>query len=202
MRLSGGVPEDEVILYFSPAGLMVLAPIPDGMHRIVATVDEAPAQPDIDFVQQLLDTRGPVRRPAAVHEVVWGSRFRVHHRLADSYRAGRILLAGDAAHVHSPAGGQGMNLGVEDAVSLGESLATVLSGGSPAVLDAYATARRPIAANVIRMTTRLTALATASAAMRPLRNGTLSLLGSIPAVQRRLAQQLSGLDRRTEGNRS
>ncbi|MBF6482245.1 FAD-dependent oxidoreductase, partial [Nocardia cyriacigeorgica] len=80
VRLSGGVPRDEVILYFSPAGLVVVAPLPDNMFRIVATVDEAPHDPDIAFVQRLLDERGPRAHRAVVEEVLWGSRFRVHHR--------------------------------------------------------------------------------------------------------------------------
>jgi 2-polyprenyl-6-methoxyphenol hydroxylase-like FAD-dependent oxidoreductase len=61
VRLTGSVPGDEVILYFSPAGLVVVAPLPDGIHRIVATVDSAPERPDIDYVQALLDARGPQR---------------------------------------------------------------------------------------------------------------------------------------------
>ena len=63
-----------------------------------------------------------------MHEVLWGSRFRVHHRVADVYRAGRVLLAGDAAHVHSPAGGQGMNAGILDAMSLADALVQALAG--------------------------------------------------------------------------
>ena len=125
VRMSGGVPENEVILYFSPAGLAVVAPLPDGYYRIVATVDEAPPVPDRAFVQQLVSERGPRAHPIVIDEVLWGSRFRVHHRIADSFRAGRILLAGDAAHVHSPAGGQGMNLGIDDGVTLAEALARV-----------------------------------------------------------------------------
>ena len=107
VRLSGTLPADEVILYYSPAGLAVLAPLPDGVHRIVATVDEAPEHPDPGFVQDLLDTRGPQRDRVAVDEVVWGARFRVHHRIASAFREQQVLLAGDAAHVHSPAGGRG-----------------------------------------------------------------------------------------------
>ncbi|MFC5834067.1 FAD-dependent oxidoreductase [Nonomuraea insulae] len=196
VRLSGGVPKDEVILYFSPDGLVVVAPLPDGIHRIVATVEEAPHEPDAAFVQRLLDARGPEAEPAVVEEVVWGSRFRVHHRIADTYRDGRILLAGDAAHVHSPAGGQGMNLGIEDAVMLGEALAKVLEGGSGDLLDVYAAARRPVAEKVVGLASRLTTLATTGAALRPLRNAVLGLAGRLPAVRRRLAWQLSGLDRR------
>ena len=197
VRLSGGVPADEVILYFSPAGLVVVAPLPDGLYRIVATVDEAPHQPDIDFVQSLLDERGPVAKPATVEEVVWGSRFRVHHRVADAFRDNRVLLAGDAAHVHSPAGGQGMNLGIEDAVVLGEHLSQVLDNGADdAVLDGYAATRRRTANGVVTMTTRLTELATASARRRPIRNRVMRMAGKLPAVRRALAWRLSGLNRR------
>ncbi|MFC7548758.1 FAD-dependent oxidoreductase [Plantactinospora sp. GCM10030261] len=196
VRLTGGADVDEVILYFSPDGLVVVAPLPGGLHRIVATVDQAPKVPDSAFVQQLLDTRGPQARPAVVHEVIWGSRFRVHHRIADRYRHGRVLLAGDAAHVHSPAGGQGMNLGIEDAVLLGAALAKVLAGASTNLLDEYADARRPVAEKVVALASRLTALATMGSRRRRPRNLVLGLAGRVPAVRRRLARQLSGLDRR------
>ncbi|QRY42829.1 FAD-dependent oxidoreductase [Mycolicibacterium boenickei] len=197
VRLSGGVPADEVILYFSPAGLVVVAPLPDGLYRIVATVDEAPQHPDIAFVQSLLDERGPVSRPAVVEEVAWGSRFRVHHRIADAFRDNRILLAGDAAHVHSPAGGQGMNLGIEDAVILGEHLSQVLdTGADEALLDEYAATRRRAARGVVTMTSRLTELATASARRRPIRNRVMRMAGQLPAIRRALAWRLSGLNRR------
>lgn len=196
VRLSGGTEINEVILYFSPDGLVVVAPLPDGLHRVVATVDQAPSVPDAAFVQHLLDTRGPQAVPAVVHEVVWGSRFRVHHRVADRYRQGRVLLAGDAAHVHSPAGGQGMNLGIEDAVVLGEALTKVLNGSNPDLLDDYATARRPVAQQVIGLASRLTALATVGPGRRPLRNLVLGLAGTVPAIRHRIARRLSGLDRR------
>ncbi|WP_304118527.1 NAD(P)/FAD-dependent oxidoreductase [Mycolicibacterium bacteremicum] len=196
VRLSGGMPADEVVLYFSPAGLVVVAPLPDNRHRIVATVDEAPAAPDVPFVQHLLDERGPQARPAVVEQVVWGSRFRVHHRIADSFRADRVLLAGDAAHVHSPAGGQGMNLGIEDAVAAGEALDRVLGGEPTALLDDYAAARHRTAERVIAMAGRLTDVATLPRHRRPLRNAALRLAGSVPAVRRAAAFRLSGLDRR------
>jgi 2-polyprenyl-6-methoxyphenol hydroxylase-like FAD-dependent oxidoreductase len=128
-----------------------------------------------------------------VTDVLWGSRFRIHHRVADTYRSGRILLAGDAAHVHSPAGGQGMNLGLQDAVALAEALTLVVGGAPDAVLDEYAAARRPIAAQVITLTDRLTRLATLPRALRPIRNVVMGLAGRIPAVRRALARRLSGL---------
>ncbi|MFC7375790.1 FAD-dependent oxidoreductase [Brachybacterium sp. GCM10030267] len=195
VRLGSGVSGRDVILYFSPAGTLVFVPLPDGLHRVVATVAEAPEHPDVPFVQRLLDARGPKRRPAVVEEVIWGSRFRVHERLADSFRVGRILLAGDAAHVHSPAGGQGMNLGLDDAVHLGRALAQVLDGASDAVLETYSDVQLPKARHVIRLAGRLTSLATVPGAARPVRNIALSLAGRMPALQRTLARQLAGLDR-------
>ena len=128
VRLAGDAPVDEVILFWAKAGLTVVAPLPGGIHRIVAPVSDAPEEPTAAFVQQLLDERGLGAGRMIVTDVVWGSRFRIHHRVADTYRAGRLLLAGDAAHVHSPAGGQGMNLGIQDAVALADALVAVLAG--------------------------------------------------------------------------
>jgi 2-polyprenyl-6-methoxyphenol hydroxylase-like FAD-dependent oxidoreductase len=124
---------------------------------------------------------------------VWGSRFRIHHRVADSYRAGRLLLAGDAAHVHSPAGGQGMNLGIQDGVALADVLVDVLGGGSETLLDDYSAVRRPIARDVVTLTDRLTRLATLPRAARPIRNVVIGLAGRLPFVRRALAMRLSGL---------
>lgn len=192
VRLSGGVPSDEVILFFSPAGLAVVAPLPDGVHRVVATLEDAPERPTAADVQALLDARGPVKSPVQVHELLWGSRFRVHHRIARHYRQGRIVLAGDAAHVHSPAGGQGMNAGILDAVRLAQALGQALEGDA-AALDAYGAERRPVAQEVIALADRLTRLATVPARRRPLRNAAMSLLSGFPWFRRRLAFQLSGL---------
>ena len=189
----GGLPADEVILYFSRAGMVVAAPLPDGSTRIVAVVDEAPEHPDAAFVQNLLDTRGPAKANVRVREVVWGSRFRIHHRVAGSYRNGRVLLIGDAAHVHSPAGGQGMNLGLHDAILLGDVLASVLGGASDEPLDTYAADRRKIARQVIALASRLTRLATVSPARRGVRNLALSTLAKLPPLRRTLAMRLSGL---------
>jgi 2-polyprenyl-6-methoxyphenol hydroxylase-like FAD-dependent oxidoreductase len=196
VRLAGGAPSDEVILYFSTAGMVVVAPLPEGIHRIVAAVNDAPEQPDAAYVQALLDARGPLRDRAIVRDVIWGSRFRVHHRVADVYRAGRVLLAGDAAHVHSPAGGQGMNAGILDAMMLADALAAALSRGQDAALDAYSAQRRPIAQQIVSLADRLTRLATVRPILRPLRNLLLTGLAHVPIFRRRLAWQLSGLSYR------
>lgn len=193
VRLRGEVPADEVILFWAKAGLTVVAPLPGDVFRIVAPVAEAPEEPSIAFIQQILDERGLGAGRMVVTDVIWGSRFRIHHRVADTYRAGRLLLAGDAAHVHSPAGGQGMNLGIQDAVALAAALAGVLGGAADSVLDEYSSARRPIAQQVVEMTDRLTRLATLPRAARPMRNAAIGVAGRIPAVQRALAMRLSGL---------
>ena len=137
-------------LTFGAAGLTVVAPLPGGHYRIVATVDDAPATPDLAFVQRLLDERAPGR--AKITGLAWSSRFRVHHRVADHYRDGRLLLAGDAAHVHSPAGGQGMNTGIQDGYALGRAFAT-------GQLDGYEAQRRPVAQRVVAFADRMTRIA-------------------------------------------
>jgi len=189
---------DEVSLFFSPAGLVVVAPLPGGSFRVVATMDEAPEQPAIADVQKLLDARGPASAPARVTEILWSSRFRVHHRLADAYRKGPFLLMGDAAHVHSPAGGQGMNTGLVDAIVLGQALTRVVRDHEPdSVLDSYAAIRRPAAEQVLALAGRLTDVATVrSQAGRIVRNAVLRVLNHLPPFKRRLMLGLSGLDRR------
>jgi 2-polyprenyl-6-methoxyphenol hydroxylase-like FAD-dependent oxidoreductase len=193
VRIEGDLPHDEVILYFSPEGTLVSAPLPDGSFRFVAPVPEAPEKPDVDYVQGLLDRRGPASHRVEVTEVLWGSRFRVHHRVADAYRAGRVLIAGDAAHVHSPAGGQGMNTGLQDAVVLGDALVATITRGEEAALDDYAARRRPVAEEVIELSGRLTRFGIAQGVRRSVRNLVLSTLARLPRFRRMLAWRLSGL---------
>jgi 2-polyprenyl-6-methoxyphenol hydroxylase-like FAD-dependent oxidoreductase len=193
VKLDGAFSAQEVLLYFSPDGLVVVAPLPGGIHRVVATALQAPSQPSVADVQALLDKRGPRRERAVVREVVWGSRFRVQHRLADRFVAGRIALAGDAAHVHSPAGGQGMNTGIQDGAAVAEAIAAALSAENLAPLAAYQTQRRAVAQRVVGLADRLTRLATMGASLRAPRNLLLRALAHVPAFRRRMALQLSGL---------
>ncbi|MGD1280294.1 FAD-dependent oxidoreductase [Mycobacterium seoulense] len=193
VRVTGEAPRDEVILFYAKDGLTVLAPLPGDLFRVVAPTADAPQLPSAQFVKALLDTRGFGPGRTVVTELVWGSRFHIHHRVADSYRAGRLLLAGDAAHVHSPAGGQGMNLGITDAVALADALAEVLQGGPDAALDAYSATQHRRAERVLQLTGRLTRVATLPRPLRPLRNTGMRLAAEVPAVRRQLAVRLSGL---------
>jgi 2-polyprenyl-6-methoxyphenol hydroxylase-like FAD-dependent oxidoreductase len=189
VHLTGGVPDDELIVYFSPAGHLVVLPLPGGVHRIVAHVEEAPERPDIPFLQQILDARGPEAERAVIHDIVWGSRFLTGHAIASRYDAGWIALAGDAAHTHSPLGGQGMNLGINDAIALGRLLPGILEDNLPDRLEAYNAVQRPIAKQVISVTDLLTNVATLRGPLRRLRNIVLYVLS--PFIRRRLSWRLS-----------
>lgn len=190
--------DDEVSLFFSPAGMVVVAPLPGGRHRIVATHQRGGENPDRAAIQTLLDTRGPESDGPIVAEVHWSSAFRVHHRVADRYRDGRLLLMGDAAHVHSPAGGQGMNTGLVDAMLLGKLLVRVVGEGeSDRLLDLYGKARRPAAEAVLGLSGRLTRLALVRGYLRrALRNFALRALDHLPRAKAKIALQLSGIARR------
>ena len=185
-------------LFFSAAGLVVVAPLPGGAYRVVATLENAPERPGIADIQALIDARGPAAQRGKVREVIWSSRFRVHHRLASSYRNDRLFLIGDAAHVHSPAGGQGMNCGLVDACVLGQLLSDVIRGKRPeSELDSYEQLRRPAAAEVLALAGRLTALATMRGTFRrTMRNAVFAILDRIAPAKRRLLMNLSGLSRR------
>jgi 3-(3-hydroxy-phenyl)propionate hydroxylase len=129
-----------------------------------------------------------------IHQVTWLSRFTDMTRQAASYRVGRVLLAGDAAHVHSPTGGQGLNLGVQDAVNLGWKLAQVASGTSPeSLLDTYQVERHPIAARALKLTMAQTALNRGDDRTQALRD-TLSELIKLDEPRKQYAAMLSGLD--------
>ena len=132
-----------------------LMPVGDGHFRVL--VPAATVAPDRSVPPTLDDFRRELRATAGtdfgVHSPRWLSRFGDATRLAERYRVGRVLLAGDAAHVHPPAGGQGLNLGIQDAFNLGWKLAAVVSGRMPdGLLDTYESERRPVAAAVLTST--------------------------------------------------
>ena len=129
-----------------------------------------------------------------LHSPTWISRFTDMARQAASYRAGRVLLAGDAAHVHSPVGGQGLNTGVQDAVNLGWKLALVVHGRAPeTLLDSYHAERHPVAARVLRDTIAQTALMRSGDRTEVLRD-TVSELLALDEPRRRFGARMSGLD--------
>jgi 2-polyprenyl-6-methoxyphenol hydroxylase-like FAD-dependent oxidoreductase len=197
VRMDWPLSRDEVTLFYSAKGLVVVAPLPNEHFRIVATVDEASEIPSQDFMQAILDARGPAIDPGRIHDIAWSSRFHIHHRVAQSLRKGRVLLCGDAAHVHSPAGGQGMNTGIQDSVSLAEALTKTLQDGDEARLDAWAARRHKVASDVVTLTDRMTRVATMkSPTGQTLRNMAVAFAGHLPAVRAAVAKTLSELDAR------
>ncbi|MGA8039709.1 MAG: FAD-dependent monooxygenase, partial [Acidimicrobiia bacterium] len=129
-----------------------------------------------------------------VHSPIWISRFTDMSRQAAAYRQGRVLLAGDAAHVHGPQGGQGLNTGVQDAVNLGWKLAQVINGTSPeSLLDTYHDERHPVGARVLRNTMAQVALMRLDERSRALRDTVLEMLG-MDEPRKAIAAMISGLD--------
>ncbi|QPC86775.1 FAD-binding protein [Mesorhizobium sp. NBSH29] len=192
VRMNWPIDRNEVTLFFSGAGTLVVAPMSRERYRVVAQWGDAPSTPTINDVQNIIDARGP-RSGVHVRELIWGSRFQVHHKLADRFQEGNVLLLGDAAHVHSPAGGQGMNLGLRDAQALSSALGEALRNGSEAALRSYAQERRQAAAEVLKMTDRLTKVATmGNPAARWIRNRLIAALGTLPVVRRAAARRLAG----------
>ncbi|KAF0844892.1 rifampin monooxygenase [Nocardia caishijiensis] len=128
------------------------APLGDGFHRVVVpaagVAEDRTVAPTFDELrQQLIATAGT---DLGAHAPRWLSRFGDATRLAERYRRGRVLLAGDAAHIHPPLGGQGLNLGIQDAMNLGWKLAAQVDGWAPpGLLDSYGAERRPVAADVL-----------------------------------------------------
>jgi 2-polyprenyl-6-methoxyphenol hydroxylase-like FAD-dependent oxidoreductase len=188
---------EEVTLFYSPNGLVVVAPLPNERFRVVATVNKAPEVPSLEFMQAILDARGPTTNPGRIRDVAWSSRFHIHHRVAQTSRKGRVLLCGDAAHVHSPAGGQGMNTGIQDSISLAEALTSTLQDGDEARLDAWAAQRHKVASDVVTLTDRMTRLATMkSPTGQALRNIAVAFAGHLPPVRAAVARTLAELDAR------
>ena len=141
-------------------GIQGLGPLGDGKRVRAVLIEPEVRQGDEPTVDELRAALVAVYgTDYGVHDVTWLSRFTDMARQAASYRAGRVLLAGDAAHVHSPVGGQGLNTGVQDAVNLGWKLAQVVRGTSPeSLLDTYQAERHPIGARVLELTKAQTAL--------------------------------------------
>ncbi len=149
----------EMIMYNNPLGIVALFPISNTRWRIIADGGAlAPEQPRCDptddDLQKILDERTNMNWTFS--KCYWKSEFRVNERQIENYVHGRILLAGDSAHVHSPAGGQGMNTGMQDATNLAWKIALVqLGAAGPSLLDTYQQERHPIGATVVKTTGRL-----------------------------------------------
>lgn len=152
----GGLSRNRWHIWLSRRGLAVAScPLPHGdqfQWFIKLAPDETAPQTEDQITTYLRARTGSKR--LAVHNITWKSVFRPNIRLAESYRSGRVFIAGDAAHAHTPAGGQGLNTGVQDGYNLGWKLSQVLAGAPPELLDTYEAERLPIAAGVLGLSTK------------------------------------------------
>ncbi len=185
---------DELDIYFHADGVLLTFPISPGRFRLIADVGGAErADPTLAEVQALIDRRGP--GGVRAFEPSWLAGFTINERKVSNYRAGRVFLAGDAAHVHSPAGGQGMNTGMQDAINLAWKVALVVHGHAPqAMLDSYSVERSEVARQVLADSGRLTAMGTLKGGFtQALRNELVSLVLGLPAAQRVMTNKLTEL---------
>jgi 2-polyprenyl-6-methoxyphenol hydroxylase-like FAD-dependent oxidoreductase len=140
----------------APPNRVSLCPLPGtNAFQFVApiTTDDVP-EPSLEALQKIFDERSGCAN-VQLHDMSWSTVYRVNVRLADHFRVGRVFLAGDAAHVHSPAGGQGLNTGVQDAYNLGWKLGAALAGATEELLDSYEAERLPVAAAVLGFSAKL-----------------------------------------------
>ncbi len=198
VRIDGKLAHDEIDICWTDAGVLALFPIVGNRFRIIADVGASiagpPASPTLPQLQALLDTRGPPGLKA--HDPVWVSGFRINERKVRDYSHGRVFLAGDAAHIHSPAGGQGMNTGMHDAVNLAWKLALVVNGPArPSLLDSYSPERSAIGTQVLHNAARLTEIGiTHNPLLRGLRDLAAETLGHLHVVQQKIVDQLTEVD--------
>jgi 2-polyprenyl-6-methoxyphenol hydroxylase-like FAD-dependent oxidoreductase len=189
------LPEDSQHAFFRRDGLpMILFPMRGQRWRLTLPFagnrDERTA-PSLEEIQLLTDQRAP--RPVTVSDPSWLASFHSHRRSASAYRMGRVLLAGDAVHIHSPAGGQGLNTGMLEAHNLGWKLALVAADRAPdTLLDSYGAERRLVSEEVLRLTHALVHYGTLTHPVRRrVRDVVVPALGRSSVIQRRAARRMS-----------
>ena len=192
VRLDWARPQDMVHAFFRADGVpLICFPMRDRRWRLVVPFagDRAAGAPDLGEIQRLVDQRAPER--VVVSDPSWLASFNCHRRSTDTYRRGHVLLAGDAVHIHTPAGGQGMNTGITDAHNLGWKLALVAAGQAPGqLLDTYGCEREPVAAQVLGLTHALVRFGTMTHPVkRALRDTIIPAAAHVGPIHRRAVRR-------------
>lgn len=159
VHVAGRLPTDQLSIFLAANGFLAVFPMGGDRFRFMATDPDGVTgdvdEPSLVDIQSLYDRT--VHVPVQLYDLTWSSRFRINSRHMTTLRHGRVFFGGDAAHVHSPAGGQGMNAGIQDMVNLSWKLAMVLHGSAaPDLLDTYESDRLPVIRQVVGMTERAT----------------------------------------------
>ncbi|MEV4113270.1 FAD-dependent monooxygenase [Nonomuraea sp. NPDC049695] len=196
-RLDWSAPYDIFHTFLDRGWFVAYFPMPGGLHRItIAYPPGHVVEGEVTFeeVQAAVARCSPPG--SRLVELVHSGRFRINQRKVARHSVGRVFLAGDAAHVHSVVGGQGMNTGIQDAFNLGWKLAAVVQGRAPAtLLDTYAEERSPVAARLVKGTRRATRMTLLrSPIATALRRNVAPRLTRLPAVQKVLSRSLTQLD--------
>ena len=198
-HISGLEPQDRLHIFWHKDGILAFFPITEGRWRVIA--DLGPAQgdahcpdPTLQEVQALITLRGT--DGIVIKDAYWLAAFRINERKVSQYGRGRAFLAGDAAHIHSPAGGQGMNTGMQDAFNLAWKLSLVIGGiCKPSLLDSYSVERSAVGDMVLRNASRLTdAAIVRNPIIQGLRNTVVKFALGFPQLGHRVANLLAELD--------
>ena len=191
---------DEILMFLSPDGPLAMFPLfKDGRYRLIVFLLPGTPDPEVtlETFQRFCNERGP--KGVSVSDPAWMVPFRIHCRRANKYRAGSVFIAGDAAHVHSPVGGQGMNTGIQDAYNLAWKLALVTRGRArPEILDSYEAERLPVAKALLAATDTATRGVSTMAPLKNalavgIRNQLLGTLTGLSFVTKRVARTVSML---------
>ncbi|AKM00645.1 FAD-dependent monooxygenase [Burkholderia pyrrocinia] len=188
-------PDEEIHLFTTPEGMAGLFPMGGGRYRLVADRPPGSDAPTPSLEECDAIVRARVGASIAPTDLAWSSYFHLHSRMVARLRHGRVFFAGDAAHVHSPAGAQGMNTGIQEAFNLGWKLARVLGAGTPErLLDTYHAERHPIERDVLRQTSFITQVVEADrGAMKLLRDHVVPLLVSFGPMRDAVRRTVSEL---------
>jgi len=188
-------PDSEPSVYWHHDGAFVIFPISPGRYRVLADLPATAAavapEPTLEQVQAIIDRRGPGGLKA--FDPIWLAGFRINGRKVANYRSARVFLLGDAAHVHSPAGGQGMNTGMQDAFNLAWKLALVVRGACDEhLLDTYSPERSAVGDEVLKAAERLTLIGTMkNPALQSIRNLVGHFAFGFPPVQHAFADSMT-----------
>jgi hypothetical protein len=187
------LPKDRITSFFDDDGIAACFPMKDDRWRIIIAVPNDTKDPTLDLVQKITEKRAG--RPAPMSDAAWVAAFKIHCRQVDRYRKGNVFLAGDAAHIHSPAGGQGMNTGMQDAHNLAWKLALVhQKKGRDVLLESYAIERHAVGAALLRTTDLATKVGTIKQpTLVNARNHLAKFLTGFDPVRRKLVNAVSEL---------